>query len=165
MPVWQNALFAIAILGLLAVALLSANRYFGWTQPQLPVGELAGLHQTLLADSKSVRGNWLRTMNPLIQDVQGDLVWNSASQQGVMRLVNLPAAPKGNFYQLWMYDTRNLQGKPVSAAIFREGAVGQHNELFIPLKPASQVIDPFKFELRLHSETNDSSQILLMVQS
>jgi hypothetical protein len=127
-----------------------------------PAG-LQALRETLLAETSSVRGNWLRTLNPLVKDVQGDLVWNSAQQQGVMRFVNLPSPKAGHFYQLWLYDTRGESDAAVSGAELREGS--GRGELFVPIKTATTVEEPYKFVLALQAEGDKKvGQTLLMVQ-
>jgi hypothetical protein len=125
--------------------------------------ELQTLHDTLLADSSSVHGNWLRTMNPLVQDVQGDVVWNNAQQQGVMRFVDLPDPKRGMVYQLWLYDVKSPTETPISGATLQQGS--GKGEWFAPIKTATPVIEPYKFELKLANDAADTNgQLLLMVQ-
>lgn len=157
---WQYWLFTGL---LLATAVWLGLNYFSRVQADAVPDELAELRDTLLADPASLRGNWLRTLNPLIQDVQGDLVWNAEKQQGVMRFVDLPAPKRNTFYQLWLYDTRGESSEPVSGATFRRGSA--NSEWLLPIKTATEVQEPYKFELKL--ETDDGKQpgqILLMVQ-
>lgn len=124
---------------------------------------LEELRDTLLADPNSVRGNWLRTLNPLVQDIQGDLVWNSAYQQGVMRIVDLPAPKPGSYYQLWIFDALKPADEAVSGAVLRQGSGRQ--ELLAPIQATEHVETPYKFELHLEFEQQDKTpQVLLMVQ-
>lgn len=126
------------------------------------VNGVAELYTNLRADPSSIRGNWLRTFNPRVQDVQGDLVWSPRQQQGVMRFINLPAPPSGRFYQLWLYDARNTQ-TPVSGAIFRKGS--GKSDWYKAIYPETQVASPYKFELKLESDNNKTPpQLMLMVQ-
>lgn len=160
--IWRYGLYAL-LAALLLVALGFGVRHWEPAQVSADNSELSVLRERLLSDSSSVRGNWLRTLNPLVQDVQGDLVWNSAQSQGVMRFVDLPAPAAGQFYQLWLYDTRSADGVPVSGAVVRNG-VGK-GESFAAIKTEKMVLAPFKFELHLQADKAAApSQLLLMVQ-
>ena len=160
--IWRYGLYVL-IAALLLVALGFGVRHWEPAQASADNGELSVLRERLLSDSSSVRGNWLRTLNPLVQDVQGDLVWNSTQSQGVMRFVDLPAPAAGQFYQLWLYDTRSADGVPVSGAVVRNGA--GKGEWFAAIKTEKMVLAPFKFELHLHADKSaEKSQLLLMVQ-
>lgn len=116
------------------------------------------------ARDDSVRGSWLRTLNPLVKDVQGGLVWNSAQQEGVMQLLGLPDPGRGSQYHLWIYDSRGSSGVPVSGGVLSEGS-GKY-EHFVAIKAAGHVTEPFKFELMLESLDSDDedAQVVLMVQ-
>jgi hypothetical protein len=160
---WQYWLASIAIVLLLLAAISFMPRYFGHAQTDGAGGDLPQLHETLLAEPASVGGSWLRTLNPTMQDVQGDLVWSTEKQQGVMRFLNLPQPASGKFYQLWLYDTRSADGKPISGAVFHQGSGA--GEWFAPIQTQAHVSEPYKFELKLETENNtDAAQILLMVQ-
>ncbi len=154
--------FAAGALILLLIAAASfAPRLFGQA-PDADSHGLAELRETLRADPTSVRGNWLRTLNPKMQDVQGDLVWNPSRQQGVMRFINLPDPPAGMFYRLWLYDSHSINA-PVSGAKFQHGSGA--DEWYAAIYPESQVETPYKFELKLESDNKSiPSQIMLMVQ-
>ncbi len=157
---WQYWLFTGL---LLATAVWLGLNYFSRVQAETAPGELAELREALLADPASLRGNWLRTLNPLIQDVQGDLVWNAEKQQGVMRFVELPEPKRNTFYQLWLYDARGESSEPISGATFRRGSA--KGEWLLPIKTETEVREPYKFELKLEmDEGKQPGQILLMVQ-
>ena len=160
--IWRYGLYVL-IAALLLVALGFGVRTWEPVKARVDSGELPALREHLLADPSSVRGNWLRTLNPLVQDVQGDLVWNSTQSQGVMRFVNLPAPAAGQFYQLWLYDTRSADGVPVSGAVVH--TVANKGEWFAAIKTEQAVTTPFKFELHLGADKSaEKSQLLLMVQ-
>ncbi len=125
--------------------------------------ELAYLR--LREDADHIGGNWLRTLNPVMQDVQGDLVWSSKEQAGVMRFVNLPEPRKGYRYHVWIYDSHSISDRAVSGAILEQGSGRQ--ELFVPLTAASPVVTPYKFVLTQESVGGNEgaeARILLMVQ-
>lgn len=160
---WRYWLYSLSSALLLAVIAWFGLNYFSRVAAEPATGDLAELRESLLADPASVRGNWLRTLNPGIQDVQGDLVWNAEKQQGVMRFIDLPNPKRGMFYQLWLYDARGENSAPVSGATFRRGSGdGEWLEL---INTDTEVLEPYKFELKM--EAGDGAkpgQILLMVQ-
>ncbi len=160
---WQTGLFTLLSILALALLIWFGLNYASRVQAEVTAGDLPQLRETLLADTTSLRGNWLRTLNPAVQDVQGDLVWNASTQQGVMRFVDLPPPESGTFYQLWLYDSRGEHAEPVSGAVFRQSSGG--GEWFVPIKTAVEVLEPYKFELKQESDTAGvPAQILLMVQ-
>lgn len=159
---WPAGLAVVLLLALL-LAVGFVPRYFAHAQTDSAIGDLSQLRKTLLAEPASVRGNWLRTLNPSVQDVQGDLVWNAAKQQGVMRFLNLPEPANGTFYQLWVYDSRSETGTPISGAVFHQGS--GTGEWLTPIQTQTPVSEPYKFELKLEVDDNrGAAQILLMVQ-
>ena len=160
---WHYWLLGIAlVLALLwGVNLVNHNR--GNAQAESSTTELDQLRTTLLADTTSLRGNWLRTLNPLVQDVQGDLVWNKQQQQGVMRFINLPNPNTGKYYQLLIYDTHSVDSKPISGAVLHTGS--GKTETLNAISPQTHITEPYKFELVLRSDNVDEKpQLLLMVQ-
>lgn len=161
---WQNSLIILLILILLSLGAWYVWQH--WFAPHVsstPASGLSSLHQNLVAKPETIKGNWLHTLNPKAQDVQGDLVWDNASQRGVMQFNHLPAAPTNQRYQLWIYDSQSVNEQPISAAQFTQGA--DRNPLWIELVPTQPVKAPYKFVLQLESLDNTSEpQILLMVQ-
>lgn len=159
---WHYVWYVLLAVFLL-VALGFGVRHWQPVQAGADNSELSVLREHLLNDASSVHGNWLRTLNPLVQHVQGDVVWNSAKNQGVMRFVDLPAPAAGRFYQLWLYDAHSADGLPISGAVVRDGIA--KGEWFAPIKTEQAVLAPFKFELHLHTDNApEQSQLLLMVQ-
>lgn len=159
---WKKWLSGILLL-LLAVGggLYLSNQCDGVRADAVPA-DLRQLRETLLADPGSVSGHWLRTLNPQVKDVQGDLVWNSQQQKGVIRIRDLPNPSKGAFYHLWLYDARG-DDKPVSGLVLRRGA--GREELFALIKVDAPVLEPYKFVLKLEKEGDEeNAQVLLMVQ-
>jgi len=154
--------------GLLMVVLLFGlqTAYRLWLPHQTQVAE--GTAQDYLALKKEPHtkgGSWLRTLNGSIQEVQGDLLWNTDKQIGMMRLVNLPNPKPGYQYHIWAYDSHRATGEPLSMAILDRGS-GQQ-EWFVPLTASESIPSPYKFELTL--EPVDTQQtanplVLLMVQ-
>lgn len=160
---WKNWLITALLLALLTVGITLALNQFRGVRADSSPAELRQLHESLLADPSSVSGSWLRTLNPVVKDVQGDLVWNGTQQQGVLRIRDLPTPKTGTFYQLWLYDARSTSAEAVSGSILRQGS--GREELFAPIKAAVPILEPYKFELKLQADKSGvPGQILLMVQ-
>lgn len=126
---------------------------------------LSDTYQQLLQDSTSIGGNWMRTLNPALQDVKGDLIWNNVQQTGVTRFVNLPDPPKNTLYKVWIYDSRRPTNQPVLGATLSKGS--ERSELFAKLNVSSDqvVAEPYKFLLTQEaSDGTGEPVILLMVQ-
>lgn len=120
-------------------------------------------YQELSELEGTVRGSWLRTLNPQMKDVQGGLIWNSTEQEGVMHLLGLPDPKQGFQYHLWIHDSRGGSDAPVSGGVLTEGS-GKY-EQFIAIEPEGHVAEPFKFEL-MSEPVNGAAeaQVVLMVQ-
>lgn len=161
---WKTWLIATLACLTLIMASLYAFQRMGGAHANTTENPLQPLHDALLADPNSVGGNWLRTLNPAVKHVQGDLVWNSRQQQGVMRIRYLPNPKANDFYQLWLYDAQGKpEQQPVAGGKLSNG--GEDETLYVAIKPAIPVQEPYKFVLKLHTATNpDAGQVLLMVQ-
>ena len=158
---WRGLAFLVII-----VAIWLALPWFNpkETVPSTIGASLKSDYQFLRNRTDSVGGNWLRTLNPRMKDVQGDLIWNSTLQEGVMRFINLPAPKKNQRYLLWVHDSRAADGKPLLGAELESGSGKQ--ELFAAISTKTPVTEPFKFVLTLNKadQTLADGQILLMVQ-
>lgn len=75
--------------------------------------------------------------NPAEQgQVQGDVVWNDAMQQGYLRFVGLKVNdPKVEQYQVWLIDERGMEQK-VGGGVFNANAAG---EIVVPITPGIDV--------------------------
>ena len=124
--------------------------------------------QSLLKEEQSVHLHWLRTLNPSIKDTDGDLIWNTGLQKGLMRFINLPKSKGSLYYHLWIYDLHQSQNKPVSAGVFKfAGHSRGNNQLYVPIVPAQTVQNPFKFLLTIGNKSDKTfsrSQSLLLAQ-
>ncbi|OQX12469.1 MAG: hypothetical protein BWK73_14785 [Thiothrix lacustris] len=158
----KNWLIISLLLLTLVAAIALALPHFRDVQANTAADGMAELREQLLADPTSVSGNWLRTLNPIVKNVQGDLVWNSAQQQGVLRIRDLPKPKAGHFYQLWLYDALGNTRDGVSGGVLTQG-VGRE-ELFRRIVTDAPVQEPYKFEFKLHTNQTDAGQLLLMVQ-
>lgn len=160
---WHYWLLGLVVILSLLWAGSLVTRDVAQVQADSSDSSLSQLRGQLLADAASLRGSWSRTLNPLVQEVQGDLVWNATQQQGVMRFVRLPQPADGAFYQLWLHDSRSSDGKPISGAVLQQSPTLA--EWFAPIKHREKVLEPYKFELVLVTgKPGDAPQLLLMVQ-
>lgn len=161
---WRNALLTAAVLVSVVAVVWYGLFVFKQTQATFS-SERSGLqqvHAALLANSENVRGNWMHTLNPDVQNVQGELVWSPNEQLGSMRLVNLPSVKQDDTYQLWIYDTYRTQNEPILGATLP--AKLPKGESFVTIRPAIPVTEPYKFMLTKRQPDSDEVQTLLMVQ-
>ncbi len=78
------------------------------------------------------------------QQVSGDVVWDNATQQGFMRLVNLPVNdPAKSQYQLWIVDPERDQ-HPVDGGVFD---VTESGEVIVPIDSKLPIISPAAFAI------------------
>lgn len=154
-----------ALFLLVLIAVVQAS-YRWWVPSQSVLSEGTAQDYVELKKAANTKGgNWLRTLNSDIQEVRGDLLWNSDNQVGMMRLVNLPNPTTGYQYHIWAYDSHRPSDQPISIAVLDRGS-GQQ-EWFVPLTASESMPSPYKFELTL--EPVDTQQtanplVLLMVQ-
>ncbi len=161
---YQYTLIIGLILILLLLVLQTAYRW--WTPRSSTLTEgTAQAYSVLKQQVNTKAGSWLRTLNTNMQEVQGDLLWNSEQQTGMLRLKNLPNPKLGYQYHLWAYDSHRPSDQPISVLILDRGS-GQQ-EWYLPLTANESILSPYKFELTL--EPVDTQQtanplVLLMVQ-
>ena len=118
--------------------------------------------QTLLLKQPDVIDtNWLRTLNPLIEDVQGRLLWSSKQQIGLVLFDDLPSLKDNQKYHLYVYDLEGKNKTPISAAEFKPSSSGQFEKVF---KPEVLIHKPLKFELILEEEGVELGTPLLLAQ-
>ncbi|WP_298610886.1 anti-sigma factor [uncultured Thiothrix sp.] len=152
---------------LLILLLLGFQAVYRWWIPN-PSALIEGTAQEyveLKQQEHTKAGSWLRTLNVDMQAVQGDLLWNSERQAGMLRLKNLPNPKAGYQYHLWAYDSHRPSDQPISILVLDRGS-GQQ-EWYLPLTASEPMPSPYKFELTL--EPVDTLQtanplVLLMVQ-
>lgn len=96
-----------------------------------------------------VRWSWATTDDPAAKGVQGDVVWDPATQQGYMRFVGLPANDVSDHqYQLWIFDAQRDDRYPVDGGVFdvsAAGATGANGEVVVPIRARLPVTTPALF--------------------
>jgi hypothetical protein len=118
----------------LLLALFVWNR---GSQPR-PAPAPQSLRAQLLARADSVRINWSATADPNAGGISGDLVWNPATQSGVMRFVGMTRNdPAVHQYQLWIFDAERDERYPVDGGVFDVPAGA--TEVLVPIRAALPV--------------------------
>lgn len=161
---YKYALLVGLVFALLILGLQAAYRW--WIPSSSALIEATVQQYTELKQESGTKGgSWLRSLNTDIQAVQGDLLWNSEQQVGMVRLVNLPNPKLGYQYHIWAYDAHRAADQAISMLVLDRGS-GQQ-EWYLPLTASESIQNPYKFELRLEPNTAQAITkplVLLMVQ-
>jgi hypothetical protein len=118
------------------------------------------LQQSLLMQDDVINTSWLHTLNPLVKNVTGSVLWSSEAQQGIVKLYNLPILDKKQQYHLWVYDLYGENNAPISGLIFKP----DFENLIIPFKAENIVNSLLKFEIMLEEEGVEGGLSLLLAQ-
>ena len=116
----------------------------------------------LLEETDIIKSNWLKTLNPQAKKIQGDLIWSTKQQKGIMRFNNLPKLSTDQSYHLWIYDLEHSIKEPISAARFQTDSHVK-KDFLVEITPKKIIKKPYKFVLVIESESQDE-QILLLAQ-
>ncbi len=116
----------------------------------------------LLSQEDVINTNWLHTLNPLVKDVQGRLLWSTQKQQGLSTFKSLPKVKANQSYHLYLYDLGSKNNKAIEVAVLKPKTSGLYETSF---KPEIEINSPLKFELILKEEGGeDAGQPLLFAQ-
>lgn len=163
LPIWFWIVFIFAVIFTLVSASLYITKHTRLSvaakQDQTP---LIQQRDKLLNVSDILQSNWLKTLNPQMKKVQGDLLWSGQQQQGFMRFFNLPILSSTQYYRLWIYDLEYSLDEPISAARFKADP-HIRKEFLVEILPEKTVKKPYKFVLKLETPLQ-SDQILLLAQ-
>ncbi len=162
LPFWLVVVLVVAVVFTLSTVAVYAYKQ-SQTNPNIAVKQssLESRKHLLLLQSDVIDTNWLRTLNPLVKNVQGRLIWSTKMQQGIMEFENLPRLKKNQQYRLWVYDLIETRNEPISAAVF-DNVAGETFLISFDTNP--KVNSPFKFELVLQTEGEEADQPLLLAQ-
>lgn len=115
--------------------------------PPAAVPSVAALRDSLLAAPGVVRVDWGESADPAARGAVGDVVWDPATQRGVMRFVGLaPNDPRLAQYQLWIVDAERDARYPVDGGVFDVAGEG---EILIPIRARLPVSRPTLFAVTL----------------
>ena len=159
---WLMVLIVIvSIVVLMLVANLAYKKWVVAPIQQANQSELVTKQQFLLAQDDVINTNWLRTLDPLVKNVEGRVLWSNMLQQGVIEFVGLPEIEDNQKYQLWIYDLVGENTKPIFSKEFSEFS---SEKLLLPFSSKELIYNPFKFELMLKTEGEDVNQPLFLAQ-
>ncbi|MDV6031398.1 MAG: anti-sigma factor [Phycisphaera sp. RhM] len=134
------AWFCAAAALLLAVALWQHDP--GATRPNVREARAALLRQS----DSLLRIDWTPGKTPFDQPVSGDVVWDSESQTGFMRLENMPINdPTAEQYQLWIIDPQR-DDEPIDGGVFD---VTETGEVIVEIDAKLKVISPAAFAITI----------------
>lgn len=159
LPLWFIILFA-AVLIFISISLVAffTKQHSQSSQVKAQQQALEAQRSHLLSQDDVIDTNWLRTLNPIVKDVKGRLIWSTSLQQGIMEFENLPKLDSDKHYKLWVYDLVASNNKAVEIAKFRE--VNKKNFL-VAFSPYKRIDSPLKFELSLEQKGQQSQPLLL----
>ncbi len=160
-PLWVYVVFFSTLL--IAASSFGMSKYQqqqAQKHSQLQRVNVEKLQQSLLAQDDVINTSWLHTLNPLVKEVKGSVLWSSQEQHGIIKLYNLPSLGDKRQYHLWMYDLNAKNSAPVSALVFK----AKFANLIMPFKAESRVGSPFKFEIVLEEEGIEGGVSLLLAQ-
>ena len=102
LPLWFLVLLIAALIFTISQVAVSAYKRMQYN-PEVSAehSQLESRKELLLLQPNVVNTNWLRTLNPLMKNVEGSLVWSGALQQGIVEFINLPKIKDNQYYQLW----------------------------------------------------------------
>ena len=162
LPLWLVVLFVSALIVMLSSFGLSAYKKSQIVLPtQSQQAHLDKLKQTLLSQPDIIDTNWLHTLNPLIKNVEGRLLWSTALQKGMVSFNNLPKIKKNQRFHLYVYDLHDPSNQAVSALLIKQNYTGRFEDSF---EPETKISAPLKFELVLEEQGSDTSLPLLLAQ-
>ncbi len=160
-PLWVYIIFiSILLVALSSFGISKYQQLQAQKSSQAQHTNVEELQQSLLTQDDVINTNWLHTLNPLVKDVRGSVLWSSKKQHGIIKLYNLPRLDRNQHYHLWMYDLSAKNSAPISALIFKP----EFKNIIVPFKAKSIVATPFKFEIVLEEEGIEGGLSLLLAQ-
>jgi len=161
----KSPLLLIAIGLLLASAIAYGSQFYKkWSfnsSHQTSQSALVVEQENILSQNDVINTNWLRTLNPLVKNVEGRVIWSNSLQKGMMEFVGLPEIAKNQKYQLLIYDLVGKDTKPILSTEFKTVL---SKKFLVPFTAKETIKSPFKFELMLDTDGSDISQPLFLAQ-
>jgi len=145
-PLWILVVFfSTLIIGASSFAITQYQQQQLEESSHKQLTKLESLNKMLLKQDDVINTNWFHTLNPLVKDVKGSVLWSSQKQQGIIKLFNLPELLDSQQLHLWIYDLDGKNNAPVSAAIFNPTS----SQVILSFDANKKVKAPLKFELTL----------------
>lgn len=105
------------------------------------------LRDSLATSADALRLSWGPSNDPAGASATGDLLWDPATQRGVMRFAGLvPNDPRTAQYQLWIIDAERDARYPVDGGVFDVASSG---EVLVPIRARLRVSRPTLFAVTL----------------
>ena len=162
LPLWFLVLLTAALIFTISQVGVSVYKRMQHNNPEVLAerSQLESRKELLLLQPNVVNTNWLRTLNPLMKNVEGSLVWSAVLQQGIIEFINLPKIDDNKYYQVWVHDLVETNNQASLVAVFK----GSKNEKLMMSFDTIKIKSPYKFELVLHTEGKAYKQPLLLAQ-
>ncbi len=112
---------------------------------QTPTPELTTTQkrEQILASADKILATWTQPKPDANAPLSGDIVWDSAKQEGYMRFKGLPVNDVSKeTYQLWIFDENQDEKTPVDGGVFD---VNENGEVTIPINAKLKVKNPKMF--------------------
>ena len=165
-PIWFLVLFPLALVFTISsIALYAYQQQQGTPTISVVSAQLKIQKQQILQQKDLIDTHWLHTLNPLVKEVRGRLLWSSNKQQGMMEFSHLPVLDDNQQYLLFIYDLNSISNKPIPAIIANNHNLNNSSDtLLIPFTSNTIIKNPFKFELLLKEKGVKDMQPLLLAQ-
>jgi len=166
LPLWiLISTSTLLVFALSTIGLYAYQNKSGKPETSVQYAHLEIEKQQILQQDDVIETNWLHTLNPLVKDVRGSVIWSSTKQQGIMQFANLPRLFKNQQYQLLISDLNAESSRAIEAVFSQKDIQEQKNTpLLIAFKTNEKIETPFKFELMLKENGVEGSQPLLLAQ-
>ena len=165
LPLWLVVVMPFTlVIAISSLGIYAYQQQKGKPQVSVLAAQLEIQKQQLLQQDDVINTNWLHTLNPLVKNVRGQLLWSSNKQKGILEFSNLPSLSDDQKFQLWVYDLEAKDSKPISARMETPVLQERSNTLLISFTAKKPVQKPFKFELLLKEEGKKETQALLLAQ-
>jgi len=103
--------------------------------------------EQLLATATALHVPWVASTDPAATVATGEVVWDAATQRGVLRITGLvPNDPRLAQYQLWIIDAERDARYPVDGGVFDVTSAG---EVLVPVTARLRVGRPALFAITL----------------
>ena len=121
-------------------ACLVLTTALGWQQVWRLRQEIAELRAS--GDLAALQVARLESKAADLPEIRAEIVWSPATNRGVLRTVQLPVAPPGQAYQLWIFEKGDPSPRP--AGVFPGGDAGE-----IAVRPAVPIRDAESFAVSI----------------